>query len=159
MYIRFQVFTAAYTELPVRRRASTTSVSVSVFPETFPNSRHFSCVSIFIHILLYRCGDRSDGGIHVFFFRTFRHMRAVASVVRAYYLRWFLLFALIFFFVCSEFQQYFAGVNWQVAKRTKVFVSKHVEASSGGRGQDKNQKKKNRPVEAKARNNSRDIYI
>lgn len=70
-----------------------------------------------------------------------------------YYLRWF------FFCVPSFGQQYFAGVNWQVAKRTKVFVSKHVEASSGGRGQDKNQKKKNRPVEAKARNNSRDIYI
>jgi len=38
-------------------------------------------------------------------------------------------------------------------------VSKHVEASSGGRGQDKNQKKKNRPVEAKARNDSRDIFF
>lgn len=38
-------------------------------------------------------------------------------------------------------------------------VSKHVEASSGGRGQDKNQKKKNRPVEAKARNDSRDMVV
>jgi hypothetical protein len=39
-------------------------------------------------------------------------------------------------------------------------VSKHVEASSGGRGQDKNQKKKNRPVEAKGKKRqSRDYMI
>lgn len=83
---RFQVFTAAYTVFPcvaVRR------------PHPFPfrhsrdisQSRHFSCVSIFIHILLYRCGGRSDGGHIRVFFSVFRHMRAVALVDRAYYLR------------------------------------------------------------------------
>lgn len=116
---RFQVFTAVYTVSPcvaVRR------------PHPFPfwhsrdisQSRRFSCVSIFIHILLYRCGD----GWHtrVFFFPYFRHMRAVASVDRAYYLyvgfyylRWHR-----FFYPPSFGRQYFAGVNWQVAKRTKV---------------------------------------
>lgn len=69
-----------------------------VIPETFPNRDvfRFSCVSIFIHILLYRCGGRNGGGTYGFPY--FRHMRAVASVDRAYYLRWFLLFALVQFF-------------------------------------------------------------
>lgn len=69
-----------------------------MIPETFPNwdGFRFSCVSIFIHILLYRCGGRNGGGTYSFPY--FRHMRAVASVDRAYYLRWFLLFALVQFF-------------------------------------------------------------
>lgn len=69
-----------------------------MIPETFPNRDvfRFSCVSIFIHILLYRCGGRNGGGTYSFPY--FRHMRAVASVDRAYYLRWFLLFALVQFF-------------------------------------------------------------
>lgn len=96
VYTDFRFFTAVYTVSPyvaVRR------------PHPFPfwhsrdisQSRRFSCVSIFIHILLYRCGD----GWHtrVFFFPYFRHMRAVASVDRAYYLyvgfyylRWYRFF-------------------------------------------------------------------
>ena len=74
-------------------------------------------------------------------------------------------FQFLFVSPCSRFRAQrvfgrhnFAGVNWQVAKRTKVFVSKHEEASSGGRGQDKNQKKKNRPVEAKGKKRQNRVY-
>lgn len=37
----FRFFTAAYTEFPVRRRTSTTSVSVSAFPRHFPIETFF----------------------------------------------------------------------------------------------------------------------
>lgn len=67
-------------------------------------SRHFSCVSIFIHILLYRCGGRIDGGnIRVFFFRVSAH--ACGGVGRSC-----ILFTLIFIicvgtvFFFSEFR-------------------------------------------------------
>lgn len=43
----------------------------------------------------------------------------------------------------------FAGVKfWQVAKRTKVLSASMKKHRQADRGQDKNQKKKNRPVEA-----------
>jgi len=85
-------FLQPHTQFSVRRHASITSVSVSAFPRHFPIEIFvvFSCVSIFIHILLYRCGGRSDGSIYIFPY--FWHMRAVASVDRAYYLRWFFFF-------------------------------------------------------------------
>lgn len=83
-------------------------------------SRHFSCVSIFIHILLYRCGGRSDGGIYRFFFHVSAHACGgigrsciLFTLIFFYYLRWYSFFP-------SFGRQYFAGVNWQVAKRTKV---------------------------------------
>lgn len=97
MYTDFR-FLQPHTQFPVRR------------PHPFPfrndsrdisQSRRFSCVSIFIHILLYRCGGRNGGGTYSFPY--FRHMRAVASVDRAYYLRWFLLFALVQFFFFPSF--------------------------------------------------------
>lgn len=47
-------FLQPHTQFSVRCRASTTSVSVSAFPRHFPIETffRFSCVSIFIHILL-----------------------------------------------------------------------------------------------------------
>lgn len=89
---RFQVFTAVYTVSPcvaVRR------------PHPFPfwhsrdisQSRRFSCVSIFIHILLYRCGD----GWHTRVFFSVFSAHACGGIGRSciLFIRWFLLFALV----------------------------------------------------------------
>lgn len=94
---RFQVL-QPQTQFPVRRRASTTSVSVSAFPETFPNRDIFRVLA---YLYIFCCIVAAVVAMMAYtFFSVFRHMRAVASVDRAYYLRWFLLFCVgtVFFF-------------------------------------------------------------
>lgn len=112
---RFQVFTGRIRRFPVCIAVRRSHPFPFRHSRDIPNRDvFFSCVSIFIHILLYRCGD---GGIYIV--SVFRHMRAVSVdcaiiYVGFYYLHWYS------FFFPSFSRQYFAGVNWQVAKRTKV---------------------------------------
>lgn len=92
---RYQVFIAACTV----SRASPCVDHIRFrfgIPETFPNRDIFRVLA---YLYIFCCIVAAVVAMVAYtFFRIFRHMRAMASVNRAYYLRWFLLFALVQFF-------------------------------------------------------------
>lgn len=88
-----------------------------MIPETFPNRDVFRVLA-YLYIFCCIVAAVVTVVAHTVF-RIFgtcvRWHRSIVRIIYVgfYYLRWY-----SFFF--SEFRQYFAGVNWQVAKRTKV---------------------------------------